>query len=185
MQVERKQLAALFVELGFATASNWTKARLQTKLKDLPELVKEDDAAQPESKELRTLLKEVVAAVDAGTAVEITGDDVGPETSKKPATKAGGKTNPKKPEGKGSKADKGKADKPKKPGVIATIIEVLKNASKDKPATKEKILKECKKKFPEREEASMKSTIASQVPSGLKAEKSIVVKKDGNGGFWL
>jgi len=73
----------------------------------------------------------------------------------------------------------------KGPGVIQTIIKCLREASKKKPISKDKILAKLVKAFPDREEKAMKSTISSQIPSGLKTEKGLEVKTDGEGGFWL
>ena len=73
----------------------------------------------------------------------------------------------------------------KKPGIITRIIEVLRSASKKKPVTKEQILEELKKSFPERDAKAMKNTIGSQIPSGLLTEKNLKVSKDDKGGYWL
>lgn len=72
----------------------------------------------------------------------------------------------------------------KRPGVIYEIIRKLRMASATEPVTKEGILIHLKACFPTRDEAAMKSTIASQVPSGLKIEKSIVVQKNDKG-YWI
>lgn len=101
--------------------------------------------------------------------------------AKKPPAKAG-KPAAKEP----AKAEKPKqAAPPKKVGVISTILECLAKAGKDKPVTKDEIVKVLVKKFPEREEKAMRSTVNSQVPSGLKTEKNLELQKNGEGGFWL
>jgi hypothetical protein len=69
-------------------------------------------------------------------------------------------------------------------GVIATIVECLKGASEKFPVTKEAILEVLKVKFPDREERAMKSTVSSQIPSGLKTEKGFIVKNNAKG-YWL
>lgn len=78
-----------------------------------------------------------------------------------------------------------KPGSPKKPGVIAAIVRELTAASKKKPATKEAVLAVLVSEFPERGEKAMRSTISSQVPSGLKTEKGLIVQTDGKGGWWL
>jgi hypothetical protein len=73
----------------------------------------------------------------------------------------------------------------KKPGVITRIVELLRAATKKKPITKEEILADLVKQFPDRVPQAMKSTISSQVPSCLKTEKGLIVKTNGKGGYWL
>jgi hypothetical protein len=97
----------------------------------------------------------------------------------------------------GKSAVKGKPDKKKakekssgkekpfvKVGVIQTIIDCLKKASSKNPVTKEDILEVLKEKFPDRVESAMKSTVSSQIPSGLRAEKGFEVQKNDKG-YWL
>lgn len=64
-----------------------------------------------------------------------------------------------------------------RPGVIAVMIEHLSRASEQAPVTKDAILADLVKRFPERKEVKMKSTLMMQVPSGLRTEKRIVVRK--------
>lgn len=73
----------------------------------------------------------------------------------------------------------------KKPGVITAIIRCLREANEKSPTTKDAILKELVELFPDRAPAAMKSTISSQVPSGLKTEKNLRCQTNGNGGWWL
>lgn len=72
----------------------------------------------------------------------------------------------------------------KGPGVIQTIIACLRKASEKKPTTKDAILAVLVETFPEREEKAMKSTISSQIPSGLKVEKGLIVQSNDKG-VWL
>ena len=74
---------------------------------------------------------------------------------------------------------------PRTVGVVQSIIDALKSASKKKPITRDAILKILVKKFPDREASAMKKTISSQVPGALKTEKGIVVSTDGKGGYWI
>ena len=89
------------------------------------------------------------------------------------------------------KAKPKKGDKPAKKekafakvGVIQTIIDSLKSASSKKPVSKEDIVKILVDKFPDREERAMKSTVSSQIPSGLRTEKGFEVEKNDKG-YWL
>lgn len=111
-----------------------------------------------------------------------------PAPKVKPGTKPAGKTPPKaaaEPAKTGTKPAAKPAPKAKGPGVIATIIGCLKTATAKKPVTKEQIVTKLVDTFPERVEKSMKSTVAAQVPSGLKNEKQIKCETDGKGGWWV
>lgn len=66
----------------------------------------------------------------------------------------------------------------KGPGVIATIVEVLK---KGKPVTKEAILAILVKRFPDRSAESMGKTINVQVPNRIAKEQKIKVEKTDKG----
>ena len=67
-----------------------------------------------------------------------------------------------------------KKDKKKRGGVIATIIECI----KDKPMTRESVLKVLVKKFPERKESSMNTTVNAAIPSYLTRERGLAITKD-------
>jgi hypothetical protein len=63
-----------------------------------------------------------------------------------------------------------------RPGCLAFMQEVLERAGASKsPISKSELLAACVARFPEREEAKMKTTIAMQVPSGFMLEKGIIV----------
>lgn len=64
----------------------------------------------------------------------------------------------------------------KRPGVIACIVEMLRNANADKPISKLDILTELVKRFPERGQDKLQATLTMQVPSGLLIEKKIKVQ---------
>jgi hypothetical protein len=83
----------------------------------------------------------------------------------------------------GQKKKGSKEEKAKKPGVIATILSILQNASAKKPVKKEEILTQLVAKFPDRPEGSMRSTINIQVPSRLRVEKGVQISKNENG-YW-
>lgn len=61
-------------------------------------------------------------------------------------------------------------------GVIAAILKII----TDKPTSKEGILKQLVKKFPDRVEDAMKKTINAQLPKRMAKEKGIkITEKDG------
>jgi hypothetical protein len=110
-----------------------------------------------------------------------------PEPEKKaPEPEKTAKTTPE-PEKKAPEKKKAKkAPKPseKKPGVFKVIIDVLRHASPLSPVTKDGILEALKESFPDREEDGMKATINTQVPSGLRIRKGLIVEKNDRG-YWL
>lgn len=80
-------------------------------------------------------------------------------------------------------ANKGKA--PERVGIISEIEARLRKGTKEKPVSRAQILEHLKKKFPDRDEKGMKSTISIQVPRGLIQRKNLDVKGDKDKGFWL
>jgi hypothetical protein len=72
----------------------------------------------------------------------------------------------------------------KNPGVIQVMLQMLRQATAEKPITKEDILKKLTELFPDRDPKAMMSTLQSQIPSGLRIEKSIEVSKS-NSGYWI
>lgn len=68
-----------------------------------------------------------------------------------------------------------KTEPQKKSGVIASIAEMIEKAG-EKGITKEEILTNLVKRFPERQEKSMKNTINVQVPNRINREKFKVEK---------
>lgn len=149
---------------------------------EVPEADDDEDADE----EIDETEDEVPEADDDEETDETEDED---EEPKKPTKKAAA------PVAKPTKGEKGtekKTGKPvatnagggKKPGIIATIIAMLKKGTEKKPVTKETILEKLIQEFPDRDSKAMKSTISSQVPSGLKAEKDITVKRNDKG-FWV
>jgi hypothetical protein len=64
----------------------------------------------------------------------------------------------------------------KGPGIIATIEEMVKGATKAKPITKDAILTALKAKFPDRDAESMSRTVGIQLPHRLKADKGLKIE---------
>jgi hypothetical protein len=73
-----------------------------------------------------------------------------------------------------------KVEKKKTPGVIETIAEII---QKKGPISKEGILKELVKKFPDRPSTSMAGTIGVQVPSKLNRDKGFNIQRNEKGYF--
>lgn len=103
-------------------------------------------------------------------------EEMATATAKKPAAKS--KTPPAKGEKKTPFAGAGGEGKP---GVIGTIVELLKAASKAAPISKSQMLVALKKRFKDRDEESMKMTINAQVPNRIKKEKQLNVVREGAG----
>ena len=72
-----------------------------------------------------------------------------------------------------------------KPGIIASIVEFLQDATEEKPISKKKILEKLVKRFPDREADSMARTINVQVPNRIKNDKGLVVAKNDKNQYWI
>jgi hypothetical protein len=71
-----------------------------------------------------------------------------------------------------------KSKEEKKPGVIATIVELIKAG----PITKEQIVKQLAKRFPDRDAESMAKTVNVQIPGRIAKEKNLkLVEVEGKG----
>lgn len=68
-----------------------------------------------------------------------------------------------------------------KPGVIASILAMLKSG----PHSKDEILDKLKVQFPDRNEKSMKSTINVQIPSRMAKEKNVTINKNDSGQYFI
>lgn len=171
--VDREKARAMFLALGIKTASKWDDGRLLGKLKALDS---EDEGADPGK--YAKLYARVIKANKDGREIVLTGDA---EPAKAQAEKNGKASEKKgKTVGKG-KGKKGGGGAAKGPGVIAKIAEILQAATAKKPITKEQIVAKLVKAFPDREESSMKGTVAVQVPSRIANERGIKVKKNDKG----
>lgn len=168
MKVTKKNAINLFKELGFATASKWPAGKLETKLKSLPEKM---EGATLSGKVL-TRANKICKALSAGHAVKVIDGD--PEADKKLEKQI-------KDSKKKGATKKKKAAGSKGVGVQATIVAMLLKG----PVSKDTIHKALVKKFPDRNADSMKNTINSQVPSGLRIEKGITVHKNEKGKYFI
>lgn len=85
--------------------------------------------------------------------------------------------------------EKGKAP-PKKaggesgPGVIGSIVEFLSKATEKKPLSKSDLADKLAERFDDRDRDSMLKTINVQVPSRLKTDKKLDVRKNDKG-YWI
>lgn len=77
-----------------------------------------------------------------------------------------------------------KSSEPKGPGVISTIQELLTGSGK-KGITKNEILDELVKRFPDREKDAMEKTINVQLPGRMSKEKGLNIKKSEEGRFFI
>ncbi len=201
MKLSMTKLQSLFLALGFETADKWDAKKMASKIEKLPSLA-QGDAEIPDEED-KKFLDKILKAVEAEEELEIEDDteeeeeegaeeaegeeeeeaaDEDGEEEEKPAKKKSKKDKKEKGEKKEKKAKKSK--EPKGPGVIATIVECLTAASEKKPASKEHMLKVLVKRFPDRSEDGMKSTINIQVPGRLANEKDLKIKKNDKG-YWI
>ena len=72
-----------------------------------------------------------------------------------------------------------KKTEPKKPGVIASILEFVQAG----PISKKHILSKLTKRFPDRPAEGMEKTIAAQLPNRMAKERGIKIKVDDEGRF--
>lgn len=103
--------------------------------------------------------------------------------TKKPKGKKGAKPAP----AKGGKGKPGGAFRSAagngQPGVIGSIVEFLSAANEANPISKKTILAKLKKRFPDRGDEMM-TTINIHVPTRLRAQKNLNVKKNEKG-YWI
>ena len=197
-QVTMSRAIKIFEALGFKTASKWNAIKLQKKLGKLHELVEGVELDPKNLKKVNQILraqnegkKIIVVDVDDVVAGKQREQDVKDaqkravtrEQERKTKTvkkeKAMAKKNAKKKQAKkqAKKAVKAKDEK-KKPGVIMSVLEFVKEQA---PISERKILSLLKKRFPDKNVESMERTIP-RVPNYLAREKGIdVIGKDDKG----
>jgi hypothetical protein len=213
VEIDMEEAREMFVAMGTKTAKKWDAAKLLGKLKSLDadddtvdagdyqklykKVVKANKAgnelAFPEDEEEEEEEEEVEDEAEEDEdedGDEDDGDDEEEEEEEKPKSKKskkGAKASAKEDKkAKGSKkgGKSKKASGEKKPGVIAAIVTILKEASKAKPITKEGIVKKLVKMFPDRSAESMAGTVNVQVPFRIQKEKDIKVNKNDDG-YWI
>lgn len=200
MKVRRSNAVALLVELGLRNAGNperYPLCRLEDKLQRINVDFEEFMVKDPD---LSDLYGDIRDTVEDGGKVHVLPDEEDEILAVSTATKKGRKPDKaKKPEKvkKTKKADGSKAEltgkgkkKPRKVGVIATIVECLNKASAKKPVTKADILAVCIERFgpgteADRKPESMRNTVAAQVPTGLRIEKPHLKVVKNEKGYWI
>lgn len=212
MQVQRSAAVSLLVALGALTAGKWALPKVLGKLKKIDDLVDDSTTlAEDDDALLKAVRKANEAEEDIEIEDDTTKDKPKSKKSKskKSAKKAKAEAETDEEDGetedsneeeeaeeegddkskKATKKDKAKVKKTKEkkakgPGVIDSIVSILKGASMKEPVTKEEIHKQLCKLFPERNKDSMKTTVGIQVPSRLGKDRVITVKKNENG-YWI
>jgi hypothetical protein len=169
-------------EAGFPKAKKYSIEKLTEELKGVLEL---QEPPEFEDDELSGIFDDLAKAFGKGKEITVV-DDTAEEEEKEDKKKKTKKDSAAAPSSKGK--DKGKSDKEEKKkrktsggGVIATIIEILKTTSAKKPLSKDEIVQRLAKKFPDREESSMASTVLTQCGGKLKKYKDVDVKKNEKG----
>ena len=72
-----------------------------------------------------------------------------------------------------------KKTEPKKPGIIASILEFVQAG----PISKKHIMSKLTKRFPDRDAAGMSKHIVAQLPNRMSKEKGVKIVRDKDGCF--
>ena len=185
--VTKNRAIKIFEALGFKTASKWDEARLQKKLIKLDTLIEGAELDKKTQKRVNDILraqkggrKVVVIDPDDAAADKKRGKEVEDSKKRVASEKAEkkGKAQRKQDKVEGKKKTPKKKE-PKKPGVIATILEIIQS----NPASKKQILDRLKTRFPDRPVEGMEKTISAQLPNRMAKEKGIKIKVDDKGRF--
>lgn len=183
--VTRNRAIKIFEALGFKTVGKWDVARLQKKLIKLGTLIEGAKLDRKTQKRVNEILR---AQSKGRKVVVIDPDDAAADKQRENAVKSAGKRaatkSKEKKETSKRKSDKAagkkpKRKEPKKPGVIATILEIIQNG----PVSKKQILAKLKSRFPDRPVDGMEKTINAQLPNRMAKEKGIKIKVDDKGRF--
>lgn len=200
MKVQREQLVELYVLFGHANADEWDDEKLVKRISDLIML----GVATKKSvltEEQFIFAKAVRDAKLRGDGVKIVSSDdkkssaeagTGKKKSSKDKSSSSKKEEPpvkKKDKKKDKKEKKSKKKESRegvtKPGVIQYVVELLENASKDKPLTVARAVEKAAKKFPDRQESSLRNTIGSQLSCQLRKNRGMNVVKAESGGYYI
>lgn len=172
MKVKKELLVKALVACKFREAAKFADAKLVATANKLPKTMTDDDIAKITPPAGQAFVKKLIAALAAGEALEITD---GGKPAAAPAAKAA--------DGKKGKAPPKKASE-SGPGIIESIVEFLSKGSKTNPLKKDDIVSQLAKRFPDRAETSLRSTVNQQVPTKLRKEKGHAVEKNENG-YWI
>jgi hypothetical protein len=199
MIISKTNAVKLFVSLGYKSAMNWDDEKIQKRINTLQNVA--ENKSLSVDKELEGLLERVlnsgdIEVIDDSQITEDVPDEatsdeneVEDEVAEKEVDVDGEKTTIEEKVARefveDSKAVAPKKERkkrePKKVGVIAFIVDVLKKGPTDKISIWNGLVEA----FPERDSAAMKRTVQSAVPSGLRTIKKIDVKKTNDGKFYI
>lgn len=185
MEVSKSDAKGLLIDMGFdkAAVNGWSDEKLTTKLNALPDKYEKGEN-DPKKKDMKKLLKSILSAIeDDEEEIELTAEKKSKKgKSKEEDEEEEEEDKPKKKKGKKSKERNvgfKKAGAPGKPGIVATIYDIISKTSKEKPTTKEKVLDILEKKFPDRERDSMAVTVYSQLAFKMPTVQGWPIKKTG------
>jgi len=191
----------IYEALGFKTAHNWNAAKLTKKLEKLDTVIEGAELDKKNLKKVNEILraqnkghKVIVIDVDDIAADKRRAKDVTSAQKRVAARNKEKKSKTAKNEKVAAKknADKSKAkkqdkkavaasDKKKKPGIIMSVLEFIKEHG---PVSEKKILSLLKKRFPDKDSGSMGRSIP-KVPGYLKSVKGIdVIRKNDKGLYY-
>jgi len=190
----------IFEALGFKTAKQWDRARLEKKIQNLLTLTEGTELDQKMQKRVNEILRAlkqgrkiivvdvVDAPADAKREREVK-DAVKREANRKAEKKVKDKKKAKAEVKKTAKRDTAKkqakkavavSGKEKKPGVIMSVLEFVKEG---KPISEKQILARLKQRFPDKNPESMGRSI-SHVPNYLTRNRGIdVIGKNDKGQY--
>lgn len=184
-KVTKNRVIKIFEALGFKTAPKWDVPRLEKKLIKLEGFIegaKLDKKTQKRVNEILRIQKKgrkvIVFDPDDEAAGKSRGQDVKDAQMRAASKKSEKKTTAKRKTDKAA-GKKPKRKEPKKPGVIASILEFIQGD----PVSKKQLLSKLTKRFPDRPVDGMAKTIQAQLPNRMAKEKGIKIKVDGKGRF--
>lgn len=175
LKIKKSIVVKLFEELGFKTAKSWPTSKLSTKIKKLPELTDGVKIRKPK-------VKKVLSAILNAKSVKIVDATEEAEDKKLQKQMKGGSKKTDKKTGEKKKSGTPKKKAPKGPGVIATILEIIRTKG---PISKDQLCTQLGKKFPDRPKEGMMNTINIQVPSRLNKEKNAKIKRNDKGKYYI
>lgn len=182
IQVSKARMVELLTAVGFKNAAKMKLSQLQQNAEKYGDIDGIDDV-KIEDKQLNKLHNELVTAFDKKKEVQVVEEGADEKLAKATGSKGKGDKGEEKEEGTKKKGPQ-KAGGEKGPGVIGTIIELLQKADENKPVSKDQILKELSKRFPDRDADGMKKTINIQLPTRIRKDKGFEVLKNENG-YWI
>jgi hypothetical protein len=165
-KIQRLDIIDLLIAIGYKSCVKWDATRLTEKVNELADLIAETNIPKDAlGKKNTQVLKQICSTLNKGNKFRVIyeNDDATPTSvKKKVAEKQKSDTRPPNPKGK---------------GVLATIIEKIKN---DGPVTRTQILDHLCKEFPDRVRKSMNTTLINQLSYGLR-KRGVLLDRDWSG----